>query len=145
MREYNCKNIFEVKKGKNLFKESILFQENNDMTLLYSCILQLYVVMVISELLVNQRKTWRMGVSEGELKCVSEEDMALSVMRDGVIKMLLLFADNLDFLLMVCALGSVEGMYLATSCSHFCDACYSIKTKLVFSLCFLSVFLDLSP
>ena len=49
-------------------------------------------------------------MSEGELKCVSEEDMALSVMKGGTIKMLLLFADNLDFLLMVCALESVDSI-----------------------------------
>ena len=79
-----------------------------------------------------------MGVSEGELKCVSEEDMALSVMRDGVIKMLLLFADNYwDFPLMVCALGSVEWMYLATSYSDFSDSILYIS---VFSVSCLSFF-----
>lgn len=42
-----------------------------------------------------------MGVLEGELKCVSEEDMALSVMTNGTIRMLQCFVDNLDIHLMV--------------------------------------------
>lgn len=66
------------------------------------CLVQLYVVMVILELLVNQWKMLRMGVSEGELKCVSQEDMELFVMTNGTIRMLQCFADKLDFLLMVC-------------------------------------------
>ena len=80
-----------------------------------------------------------MGVSEGELKCVSEEDMALSVMRDGVIKMLLLFADNYwDFPLMVCALGSVQWMYLAASYSNFSDSILYISVFSVSCLSFLT-------
>lgn len=61
------------------------------------CLVQLYVVMVILELLVNQWKMLRMGVSEGELKCVSEEDMELFVMRNLVELMLLWSVDKLVY------------------------------------------------
>ena len=61
------------------------------------CLVQLYVVMVILELLVNQWKILRMGVSEGELKCVSQEDMELFVMRNLVELMLLWSVDKLVY------------------------------------------------
>ena len=71
------------------------------------CLVQLYVVMVILELLVNQWKMLRMGVSEGELKCVSQEDMELFVMRNLVDLMLLWSVDNLAYHHMVKKLHAI--------------------------------------